>query len=169
MKKRLNRRGIIQVGFFLVVILLLLWPLLSSVRRTPPRVLLERDARYLTEAVCLYVLEFAAWPPNSPTSNVPLVVALTGGNPKGVTFLDVRPEARQSGLRDPWGTPYAVVFPERPDDDLVVRSCGPDRTDDGGGNDDVVFKAKVKLPAPRAGGPPGAGQGTNALSGKAEA
>jgi hypothetical protein len=51
--------------------------------------------------------------------------------------------------RDPWGTGFVVVIDDRETKYLfTVRSCGPNRVDDGGQNDDVQYElaiSKVEL------------------------
>ena len=59
-------------------------------------------------------------------SNVQIVKALTGNNPRKVIILAIKNENlnAKGEIVDPWGTPLKIYFADR---EVLVRSAGPDR------------------------------------------
>ena len=81
---------------------------------------IDRETVAIRWALVEYKKEFGAFPSGDTRS---ICHELTGKNPKGTRFIDLRlaPDGR---FLDPWGTPYEIYFSG---DSPLVRSAGPNK------------------------------------------
>jgi hypothetical protein len=98
-------------------------------------------------ATCNYKARFNSLPGYDMPS---IVTALAGENPGKVEFIEIQPlklkwrlwtktfprvDSKMNHL-DAWGTPLIIDVSENA---MTIRSCGPNRKDDGGRNDDITI------------------------------
>ncbi len=92
-----------------------------------PRPEPQSSAKIEADAIALNIRHYSQRFGGNPVgSNAEIVKEMTGGNPKGATYLP--PELKclndQGELIDTWGTPY--FFHQNAANYMEVRSAGPD-------------------------------------------
>lgn len=113
------------IGYWLLlalvvgVIATVLFPAINGDREGVPQIV--RDTATIHVALRLYRSEFATLPTGGSLS---ISRALTGANPKGIVFIELRSNSPQGDLLDPWGTPYRIYYSA---DEVLIRSAGPNK------------------------------------------
>ena len=79
------------------------------------------------------------WPVENLTPRLIAALDLDQDGDQAIQFLEAKPaEINQAGeFIDPWGSPYEIQV----GDTVLIYSCGPNRIDDRGGNDDITHDA----------------------------
>jgi hypothetical protein len=115
-----ERRFTVSFWFLLAlvtgVIAMLLFPAINGDREGVPQI--ARDTATIHVALRQYRSEFGTLPAGDSLS---ISRALTGDNPKGTVFIELRSNSPRGDLLDPWGTPYRIYYSA---DEVLVRSAG---------------------------------------------
>lgn len=79
---------------------------------------IDLDIAAIQVALAQYKTEFGAFPSGDSRA---ICRMLSGNNPKGIRFIELRSVTSDGAFLDPWGTPYKIYYSgEEP----LVRSAG---------------------------------------------
>lgn len=82
---------------------------------------IDAETAAIRAALAQYKTEFGSFPTGD---SLAICRALSGNNPKGIHFIELRSVAPDGSLLDPWGTPYKIYYSG---DWPLVRSAGPNK------------------------------------------
>ena len=82
---------------------------------------IDSETAAIHAALAQYKTEFGSFPAGDTLA---ICRSLTGTNPKGIRFIELRSVAPDGSLLDPWGTPYKIYYSG---DWPLVRSAGPNK------------------------------------------
>ena len=116
---------VLVLGIILVLIGDILLGGIGNGLKASPRAKASYQIIQICTACQNYVIEYGTLPPTS--ENYRLIKILSGDNPRGITFITLRPSdlSPDGEIVDPWKTPLRIIFDS--DSKVSCISAGPDK------------------------------------------